>query len=193
MATSSTKGRRWKNKKRRVLDDPRVDQVLTQAVKFLHHWTQRELHNLNKDGKVFILPGRSKNEYLIGKYRLEKFNDNCWTVSADDQRIHDFYNRRAALFYCMTTQQGRYIAKPDEILQLDAQVGKLASDWIHYTHTLNFSRKQKNWLQYDIVQSRLIEISTKLEYAQEQLEKSLGWAKYNKTQDGSHETTRTRN
>jgi hypothetical protein len=193
MGTSSTKGRRWKNKKRKALDNPVVDQVLTQAVKFLHHWTQRELHKLNSNGQVFILPGRNKNEYLVGKYRLEKQNDRCWTVSNDEKRIHDFYDRRAALFYCMGTQGGKYTPRADEILMLDTVVSKLSSDQMHYTHTLTCSKKQKNWLQYDIVQARLTEISTKLEYAQEQLEKSLGWAKYNKTQDGSHETTRTRN
>ena len=193
MAKSPTKRKRSKNKQRELLNHPQVNAVLTEAVKFLHHWTQRELHRLNSDGQVYILPGRTKHDYLIGKYRLEKYNDHCWTVSRDNERVHDFYDRRAALFYCMGTQGNRYTQRADEILMLDSIVGKLSSDQQHYAHSLIWARKHQNWLQYDTVQARMAEISSKLEYVQEQLEKSLNWAKYKKTQDGSHETTRIRN
>ncbi len=62
-----------------------------------------------------------------------------------------------------------------------------------YQHTLLTARKNKNWVLHDVMQARIAEISSKLENAQDLLEKSLRWAKYNKTQDGSHETTRIRN
>ena len=193
MATSHSKRKRSKNKHRELLQDPRVDAVLTEAVKFLQNWTHKELYRLNRNGEVYILPGSSKNSYLVGKYKLIKHNEHCWTVIQDDQRVHDFYDRRAALFYCMSTQAGRHTARADEIRQLDGIVGKLISDSMHYTHSLDWAKRTKNWLLHDVVQARIIEISSKLEYHQEQLEKSLKWAKYNKTQDGSHETTRIRN
>jgi hypothetical protein len=76
---------------------------------------------------------------------------------------------------------------------LDADVGKLAQDIANYQLHSETARKNKNWFLYDTMQARISEISTKLDYVQDQLEKSLKWAKYMKTQDGSHETTRIRN
>ena len=194
MATSHTKRKRSKNKKRHpMLDHPQVDAVLTEAVRFLHHWTQRELNRLNNNGQVLILPGRAKDDYLVGKYRLHKYNDRCWTVTYDEKTVHDFYDRRAAMFYCMGTQGGHYTKKANEILMLDAVVGKLSSDWAQYAYTMALAKKHQNWLQYDAMQARISEISSKLDYVQDQLEKSLKWAKYMKSQDESHETTRIRN
>ena len=193
MATSHTKRKRSKNKKRPLLDHPQVDAVLTEAVRFLHHWTQRELNKLNNNGQVLILPGRAKDDYLVGKYRLHKHNDRCWTVTYDEKTVHDFYDRRAAMFYCMGTQGGQYTKKANEILMLDAVVGKLSSDWAHYAYTMTVAKKHQNWSQYDAMQARISEISSKLDYVQDQLEKSLKWAKYMKSQDESHETTRIRN
>lgn len=196
MATSHTKRKRSRkrghDRTRPLLDNPEVDHVFTQTVKFLHTWTQREIHKLAQVGNVVILPGKNKNSYQIGKYTLHRYNDTCWTVSNDDKKIQDFYDRRAAVLYCLHTHN-KYSRKSEETRMLDADVGKLAQDIANYQLHSEHARKNKNWFLYDTMQARISEISSKLDYVQDQLEKSLKWAKYMKTQDGSHETTRIRN
>lgn len=194
MATSHTKRKRSRKShaSRPLLNDPQINSAITHAVKFLHSWTQRELHKISTVGNVLILPGKTKNHYNIGKYQLHKQNEHCWTVSTDDKKIQDFYDRRSALFYCMSTHC-RYSKQAEYILMQDALVGKLYQDLSLYQHSITVARKNKNWVLHDTVQARISEISSKLDYAQEQLEKSLRWAKYMKTQDDSHETTRIRN
>ncbi len=194
MATSHTKRKRSRKRKqdRPLLDNPEINNVLSQTVKFLHTWTQREIHKLATDGNVVILPGKNKNSYLIGKYQLCRYNDTCWTVTEDTKKIQDFHDRRAAVLYCLRTHN-KYSKQFEETRMMDAEVGKLAQDIENYQLRSEHARKNKNWFLYDTMQARISELSSKLDYAQEQLEKSLKWAKYIKTQDGSHETTRIRN
>lgn len=196
MATSHTKRKRYRkrgqDRTRPLLDHPEINNVITQTVKFLHTWTQREIHKLSQVGNVVILPGKHKNSYSIGKYTLHKHNDHCWTVVDDDKKIQDFYDRRAAVLYCLRTHN-KYSRQSEETRQLDAEVGKLAQDLLTYQLRSETACKNKNWFLHDTMQARISEISSKLDYVQDQLEKSLKWAKYMKTQDGSHETTRIRN
>lgn len=184
MAASPTKRKRNK-RKQPDLKSAVVDAVLTEAVKFIHQWTHRELSRLNQDKQILILPGGARDEYLIGRYRLHKQNDHCWTViNESNTLIQHFYDRRAALFYCLGAQ-GAYTSRAEEIRRLDSMLGKLCLDWGWYIRSLKTAKKEKNWHLYDTVEARISDISTKVEYVQEQLEKSLRWAKYKKHQDGS--------
>lgn len=192
MAPSHTKRKKPRVKERPLLEHPQIDAVLNEAVQFIKNWTHKELSRLADNGEIIILPGRRKHEYTIGKYHMYKHNNQCWTVCYDEQWIQDFYDRRAALFYCIGNQSG-YAKKAEEIRLLDFAAGKLAGDWAVYNSTLLKARKTRNWHQYDTTLARISQISSKLDDVQEQLEKSLAWAKYKKYQDGSHETTRTRN
>lgn len=194
MATSHTKRKRSRNRGRArpLLDNPQVDHVLTTAVKFLHTWTQRELVKLANVGQVVIVPGKNKNSYGIGKYQMLRSGDYCWTVMLNDTLVQNFFDRRSAVLYCMNTQN-TFSRRAEELRMQDAEVAKLWQNNQFYQHTLQSARKNKNWVLHDVMQARIAEISSKLENAQDLLEKSLRWAKYNKTQDGSHETTRIRN
>ncbi len=191
MAKSHTRKKHWRKKAPPTIQHPQLDQALTQAVKFLHQWTRKELSRLQTQGEVLILPGKNKNHYLIGRYQLQKQTDHCWSVSDAEVHVHDFYDKRSALYYCFGTQN-KYSRHAEEVRSLDAELGRLTSDCVFYTHTAQQAVRAKNWAVYDIVQARLSQISSRLEYVQDQLEKTLRWAKYTKTQDDSHETTRIR-
>lgn len=170
-----------------------LDQMVDMALGYIRHWTHKQVDLLNLRGQLVIVPGNQKNEFVIGRYRMLGRNSRCWTVWDHNQSwIHDFYDRRAAVFYCMAVQKNQF-REAQGLLSSDAELGKLSQDRVFYEHRLSQVRREKNWMLYDVLTARITDTLLRLEHAQEQFEKNLRWAKYLKTQDTPYETTRTRN
>jgi hypothetical protein len=170
-----------------------VDQMIDIALGYIRHWKHKQLNQLHRHGHMIILPGSRKNEFTIGKYRMLGYNANCWTVwNHNNDRVHDFYDRRAAVFYCIAIQKNQF-RDAQALLLADTEIGKLSMDRVFYERRLSQARREKNWMIYDVITARLTDTLIRLEPAQEQFEKNLRWAKYLKTQDTPYETTRTRN
>jgi hypothetical protein len=169
------------------------DQAVGMALGYIKHWTHNELARLNKTGEIIITAGPKKNEFKIGLYKLQGRAEHCWTVwNANGQWVQDFWDRRSAVFYCMLEQRQQY-NKARNIRTSDHNVAKMMEDRNSYLYSQKKAVKSKNFMLYDILDARLSDVNTRLEQAQDQLEKNLTWAKYTKPQDGSNETTRTRN
>jgi hypothetical protein len=170
-----------------------LDQMVDVALGYIRHWAHQQVDQLNHRGYLIIRPGSRKNEFLIGRYRMLGRSLHCWTVwNHNHDWVHDFYDRRAAVFYCMATQKNKF-RESQGLLAADAELGNLNMNRVFYEHRLSRTRQEKNWVLHDVVAARLTDTLIRLEQAQEQFEKNLRWAKYLKTQDISYETTRTRN
>lgn len=170
-----------------------LDQMVDMALGYIQHWTHKQVDLLNLRGQLVITTGKQKNEFVIGRYRMLGRNVHRWSVWNHNQDwVHDFYDRRTAVFYCVATQKNQF-REAQRLLASDSHLGKLNQDRVFYEHRAAQARREKNWMFYDVLTARLTDTLLRVEYAQEQVEKNLRWAKYLKIQDTPHETTRTRN
>lgn len=167
----------------RIEQIPELNEMVSYALGLIKTWTNKEISRLRQSGELVITPGRSKNEFIIGSYNLKGVHAGCWTVAdTADKKLHDFYDRRAAVYYCIAAQNNQF-TRASTLLNADKEVAKLSEDKLQYERTQRRATKEKNWVLYDIMDARLSDINVRLTHAQEQFEKNLHWAKYLKTQD----------
>lgn len=122
-----------------------------------------------------ILPINEKT-FVIGNFRIENAGSHCYKVSKDKTHIHTFFNKKAAIFFCVFTKI-KYFRLADNILAKDIAVSKLYDDIQFFQSkatTTTDSFKRQLW------QSRLSELSSKFGLAVRELDKILISARYNK-------------
>lgn len=151
-------------------------------IEYLDSWSRRELADvLSKNPGLCASLG--KNQYRVGSFKIVKLDNSMWQVRAyDNEPQGEFYDRASAVFYCMYMGSNS-VARAINIKDLDARVCKLIVDLERYEHTYNQSCKKKDWFRVDLAKTRIRETKISLNYAQEELKKTLSAAKYNKVWD----------
>lgn len=142
---------------------------------YIRRWAQIETQRLINSHKIPILT--IKNGLQVGKYRVRQHN-NAWNLTnPHGERIALFSSKKSAVLYSILTQTQRY-KSADEILLKDEQVSKLESNFRHYEHSLRKAAKKQDYIAVDIVASRYYDTKIQLEYARNDLEKTLRMNKY---------------
>lgn len=151
-------------------------------IEYFEQWSRRELADLlvKHPGLCASL---GKNQYRVGRYKIVRLDNHMWRVLLHGDEIDgDFYDRASAVFYCMY-MGGTNVSRAINIKQLDARVCKLVVDLERYEHMYNQSSKKNDWFRADLAKTRIKETKVYLNYAQEELKKTLSAAKYNKVWD----------
>jgi hypothetical protein len=151
-------------------------------IDYLETWSRRELTELLSKNPG-LCANLGKNQYRVGRFKIVRLSNGMWQVLAyGNESEGDFYDRASAVFYCMY-MGGSNVARAINIKDLDAQVCKLIVDLERYEYTYNRSCKKKDWFRADLAKTRIRETKISLNYAQEELKKTLSAAKYNKVWD----------
>lgn len=142
---------------------------------YIRRWAKAETQRLINQQTIPIIP--INNGLQIGKHRVKQFN-NAWRLTnSHSELISLFSSKKSAVLYSILTQMYRY-RSADEILLKDEQVSKLESNFRHYESSLRRAVKKKDYFTVDIIASRYYDTKLRLEYARNDLEKTLRMNKY---------------
>jgi len=114
---------------------------------------------------------------IVGKFKVIKQNDRCWTVFEGPTQIFDFFTRKDAIYYCIVLHKKDYtLAK--EIRDNDKLLGQLEFDAILYRHRFKQAQEANDDWKIELYSNRYTETMTRIEQTKKQLKKSLNSAKY---------------
>lgn len=195
-ASRTTRKRRKKTPEQ--LYEMAQTQAATEAVaeivaRLLDQWTRSELIKLAVSNH-FVCIDLARNIYRVGRFNLQKYKNNRWLVkSPDGSIVHIFYNKQAAVFYCLYETKQQF-TKAKEFLAMDSDLGRTQEQVAEYASHLQLAITRNDTFKQDLYLARLSWARPKLALLESNLEKSILSAKYSKVWEiNNHETTRTRN
>jgi hypothetical protein len=117
--------------------------------------------------------------WVIGNYIIKNQGSHAYSVSAESKKLHTFYSRSAAIFYCALTSLQKFNLA-DRILLADQETSRRYDDTEFYRNKLNDSKIKLGDFKKLLYTTRYHESKLRLTNARLELEESLETAKYNK-------------
>lgn len=180
------------NKKlmRKATNQAQGEAMTELLLRLISHWSLDQVNTISQQSG-FVCIEIGKNLYRVGKFNLLRQNDTSWIVSdIDNRRIHDFYVKQAAVFYCLYESQSKF-KKSAEFLQSDTELGAIAQEVHYLTERLQRAQRKADGFAIDLYQARLSYARPLLETLQTNMQKTITAAKYSKhVWETNHETTR---
>jgi len=151
-------------------------------MEYLNVWTTEQANELIKQNPSLCIP-YGPNGYIIGTYKITGTPNRVWEVcTAYGDRMHDFHDKAAAVFYCYYLSRNVF-TRAQELLTIDSEIFKLSNDIGYYQHGYKQALKRQDWFKVDLFTTRTEQAKVQLAQAQERLQKTLWAAKYNKVWD----------
>ena len=147
------------------------------AALYISQWTEQELQTITKNERMpYIWPIQGVG-YIIGHYRVLN-NKGIWQVrDRDNALLYTFTEKLSAVFYVLCDVTKRYnLAR--NLRVADERVNRLRNDVVHYEASVKRAKNGKKYDNLDIWKARLNESNTQLQYANQELQKTLNSAKY---------------
>mgnify|MGYP003345053105 CR=1 FL=1 len=155
-----------------------IETVKTAAELFSNYvrsWTQNEIRRLIGIGELPIVP--LSNGLQVGRQRAI-FKNNSWGLyNSYGELVETFTSKKSVVLYSILDQLHRY-KTAGEILSKDKKLHKIQSDFQHYSYTINKAIKRQDYETIDVIASRYYDSKIALEWARNDLEKTLGMNKY---------------
>ncbi len=160
-----------------------VNHAAAVTTQFLKEWTDRELRYLALNKKLPVCLPIGDHGFLIGKFRLEKIQDNCWRVkNNNDVAVSDFTSKISAVCYAFA-EHLNHTTLARNLLKVDNLVSKLEMDQQYYQHTIRTNLKKQDYFRADLAKLRYLDCNFQLQTARRELEKTINTAKYLKVQE----------
>lgn len=151
------------------------------AIAKVDKWAQVEFNNLRYQPKFPICLQISNKIWIVGTHKISQISPHKYQVTDSDKLVHVFYSKQAAIFYSVFTYCKHY-KTADKLLLNDRNVAKLNDEFEFYSKKL--SKKTTDYFKRDLWTIRYTDVKTRYLAAQEELEKTLTSAKYNKVWSG---------
>jgi len=151
-----------------------IKAVADAASNYVKHWTKHEAQRLAKETLV-IIPASWGLQ--VGTYAVKDTNQGWRVENGSGELINNFTSKRSAVAWCIMYQTNRY-GISERLLKQDNKLSKLSQDHVNYMYSKQQARKKRDYFAVDVVEARLIESSSHLEVAKNDLEKTLNSAKY---------------
>jgi hypothetical protein len=141
----------------------------------IRRFTETELANLgNSELPICYQIG---TDVLVGKLKVIKVNDKCWSVFDQEQQIFDFFTRKDAIFYCIAVHQKQYNLA-NEIKTADDLLNKLEFEATLFRHRYKTANAKRDDWSAEYYSTKYQETMHKLTKVKKELQKSLNLAKY---------------
>lgn len=151
-------------------------------MEYLNVWTTEQANELIKQNPSLCIP-YGPNGYMIGRYKVIGAPNRVWEVcTAYGDRMHDFHDKAAAVFYCYYLSRNVF-TRAQELLTIDSEIFKLSNDIGYYQYSYKSALTRQDWFKVDLFTTRIGQAKIQLAQAQERLQKTLWAAKYNKVWD----------
>ena len=146
-----------------------------QAIKHVDDWSKKQFEHIRRTAKAPVCIPLSNNSWTMGVYIITQHNEHAWEVNKENNIIHTFYSKKAAILYAVYSQYGRFSFAQD-LVTLDTPVANLYDKMNFYNKKLTYKKvdtfKQQLWRsRYDDTRIRYVD-------AIQILEKKLKSAKY---------------
>lgn len=148
------------------------DQLINQVGYYINGWIQTELNFLSTKKIIFLQ--KTENHYRINDSELY-FENNCWVVKKDDNILHTFINKSAAVFYCLL-YYNNHIQLAKSILNLDKNLLLKVGDCEFLLHRIK--KYNHDSFKKDVALARYHENIVQINILNQQLKKCLTNAKY---------------
>lgn len=156
--------------------------IVNIALRDIKTWAKKELTVLRYNLKYPIILTCKKNKLLIGNYTIEFCNNHANIVSKENNFIHSFYSKKAAVLFCLY-EKLRQINKGSEILSIDKKVSQFYTDYLFYESKLDDKKYKLDMFKKQLYYSRYYESKVKFQTHLRELEKTIIDAKYMKIWD----------
>ena len=150
------------------------------AITKVDQWARTEFNHLRYEPKFPVCLQLSNKIWVVGTHKISQLASHKYIVTDSEEPIHVFYSRQAAIFYAVFTYCKHY-KTADKLLENDRNVAKLNDEFEFYSKKL--SKKTTDYFKRDLWTIRYTDVKTRYISAQEELEKTLTSAKYNKVWD----------
>jgi hypothetical protein len=160
--------------------DNQLGQLLVDlALDRIKNWTKREFRRISYRSDVPLCIEINDRTWVIGNYVIKNQGSHAYSVTLDNKKLHIFYSRSAAIFYCALTSLHKF-PLADRILLTDQETARRHEDTEFYRNKLNDSKIKLDDFKKLLYSTRYHESKLRLASARSELEKSLETAKYNK-------------
>jgi len=144
------------------------------ASKYVSSWTKTEAQKLIKS-ELVIIP--AKWGYQVGKYSVKNQTNSWFVYNEWNELIKEFSSKKSAVYWCVLAHTGRLTTSQTLLVQ-DTRLSKYIQDQINYQHSKQKAVSNGDYFAVDVCNARLAMLQSKLEYAKNDLEKTLNSAKY---------------
>ena len=141
----------------------------------IRRFTEQELAKLANSELPFCY--QLGTDVLVGRSKVVKINDKCWSVYSQGQHVFDFFSRKDAIFYCIAVHQKQH-QLATEIKNNDSQLNKLEFEAALYRHRYKKANEKHDDWSVDYYSVKYQETIHKINRVKKDLQKSLNLAKY---------------
>ena len=141
----------------------------------IRRFTEQELAKLANSELPFCY--QIGTDVLVGRSKVVKINDKCWSVYVENQHIFDFFSRKDAIFYCIAVHRKQYQLAND-IKTADDALNKLEFEASLYRHRYKKANEKQDTWGSEYYSTKYQETVHKLNRVKKELQKSLNLAKY---------------
>jgi hypothetical protein len=140
------------------------------AIDKFHNWADLEFNTLRHTSTFPVCVPLSSKSWIVANFQLDQLGQHNWRISKDNETVHIFYSKQAAVFYAIYTASKLY-RTADRIMDLDKQVAKLSDD-LHFYST-RLAGKSKDGFKLQLWESRYLETKSRYQVAKQELETQL--------------------
>jgi len=143
----------------------------------IRRFTQTEFSKLAQEKTELPFCYQIGSDILVGVYRVNKINDQCWRVTLDQNQLFDFFNRKDAIFYCIALHKQRHDLA-DNIREADTLLSRLEFDAIIYRKKYKKSIEEGDSWSEDMYSARYHEVMDRIDHIKKEIKKNIDLAKY---------------
>lgn len=148
--------------------------IVDLAIDKFHNWADSEFNNLRHTSNFPVCVPLSSKSWIIANFQLDQLGQHNWRISRDEETIHVFYSKQAAVFYALYTRY-KWYKTADRILANDQAVAKL-NDEMHFYST-RLTSKTADGFKLQLWHTKYLEAKSKYQVAKQELETTLLSAK----------------
>lgn len=165
------------NKVESIIKEELGKAIIDVAVKQIKTWAKKELNLLKFALDYPLIIPINQTKFIIDTFTISVESKNCVIVTKDNKLIHNFYSKKAAIFYCIFEKLCHYNLAFD-VLNRDKKVAQVHDDLQFYSTKL--TSKKYDSFKKELYYLRYLDSKIKMQTYQRDLEKTITNAKYMK-------------
>lgn len=147
--------------------------IVDLAIEKFHNWADTEFNYLRHTSNFPVCVPLSSKSWVIANFQLDQLGQHQWKISTNDELVHIFYSKQAAVLYAVYTKF-KWYKTADKILFTDRQVAKLSDEMQFYSSRLS---KASDSFKYQLWFTKYSEVKSKYQVAKLEQEQTLSAAK----------------
>lgn len=142
----------------------------------IRRFTTAELATLSNTAKPLCYQ-IGADTLIVGRLKVIKINDKCWSIRDGDTEIAEFFMRKNAIVYCIALHTNKS-ADALEVKKIDTALGNLDFDATLYRYRYNLAITNKDDWNISLFSDRYTETMLQVAQLKKELKKLIIFGKY---------------